>query len=248
MVQFPVLEIVDPEDGGAALGRAVAQLSRFEWVALTSANAARRFLDLVPDTRPLRGVRVAVVGRMTAAVLAARGLAADLVPERPSAEALGEVFPRAAAPGARVLFPASASARPTLPRALRAKGWAVEEVAAYRTVPVAAPPAARVQELEDADAVAFASPSAVRAYLTLRADDGRSLPVPPLVACIGGVTAAAAREAGLRVAAIAADASGASLADALADALGHEVSADSSEDFLEESPGPHATGHDASGG
>ncbi len=225
VVQFPVLEIVDPEDGGASLRSAAAQLFRFEWVAFTSANAARRLLDLVPDPSALRGVHLAAVGRATAAVLAAKGLGADLVPERASAEGLAEAFPLATAPGARVLFPASASARPVLSRALCAKGWTVEEVVAYRTVPVAAPPAGRVRDLEDATAVAFASPSAVRAYVTLRASDGRPLPVPGIVACIGEVTAAAARQAGLRVAAVAAGASGASLADALShalsDALGH---------------------------
>ena len=219
VVQFPVLEIVDPEDGGAALARAVAQLSRFEWVALTSANAARRLLALVPDPQVLQGVHLAAVGRATAAVLEASHLAVDLVPERASAEGLAEAFPLATSPGAGVLFPASASARPTLAHALRAKGWAVEEVVAYRTVPVPAPPARRVEELEDVVAVVFASPSAVRAYVSLRADDGRPLPVPAFVACIGEVTAAAARDAGLRVAAVAAGASGASLADALADAL-----------------------------
>ncbi|MGC8472218.1 MAG: uroporphyrinogen-III synthase [Acidimicrobiales bacterium] len=221
VVQFPVLEIADPEDGGAALRRAAAQLFRFEWVAFTSANAARRLLDLVPDPSALRGVHLAVVGHRTAAVLAAKGLGADLVPERASAEGLAEAFPPASAPGAAVLFPASASARPTLPQALRAKGWIVEQVVAYRTVPVAGPPAGRARDLEDASAVAFASPSAVQAYVSLRSRDGRPLPVPGIVACIGEVTAAAARAAGLRVAAIAAGASGVSLADALADALGH---------------------------
>ncbi len=219
VVQFPVLEIVDPEDGGASLRSAAAQLFRFEWVAFTSANAVRRLLDLVPDLGALRGVHLAAVGRATAAVLAAKGLGADLVPERASAEGLAEAFPLATAPGARVLFPASASARPILPRALRAKGWTVEEVVAYRTVPAPAPPAGRLRDLEDATAVTFASPSAVRAYVTLRTGDGRPLPVPGIVACIGEVTAAAARQAGLRVAAVAAGDSGASLADALADAL-----------------------------
>lgn len=221
VVRFPVLEIVAPEDGGAALRSVAAQLFRFEWVAFTSANAARRLLDLVPDPRVLRRVHLAAVGRATAAVLAAEQLVADLVPERASAEGLADAFPLATAPGASVLFPASASARPILPRALRAKGWTVEEVVAYRTVPAATPPVGRARDLEDATAVTFASPSAVRAYVSLSAGDGRPLPVPGVVACIGEVTAAAAREAGLRVAAVAARASGTSLADALADALEH---------------------------
>ena len=103
----------------------------------------------------------------------------------------------------RVLLPASALADPALAEGLRRAGWEVEQVAAYTTVTAGAhdlPP-----NLEDrwatggVDAVVLTAPSTTRAVLEL-------LGPPPqgtgLVA-IGATTAAATRELGLTVAAVA---------------------------------------------
>jgi uroporphyrinogen-III synthase len=220
VVAFPVLEIGDPEDGGAALGVAAADLARYRWVAFTSANAVRRLLALVPDVRARGGPCVAAVGPATAAALGARGVVADLVADRTSAEGLAERFPVAPSGGGAVLFPASAGARATLPDALRAKGWDVDVVVAYRTVPAPTPGDEVVRELGAASAVTFASPSAVEAFLASRGTDGGPLPVPPVVACVGPVTAGAARAAGLDVAAVASRATGAAMVEALVHALG----------------------------
>ena len=57
-----------------------------------------------------------------------------------------------------------------------------------------------VAELAGAEVVTFTSPSTVAGYLAMRTADGQPLPVPPVVACIGPVTAAFARRAGLAVA------------------------------------------------
>ena len=103
----------------------------------------------------------------------------------------------------RVLLPASALADPALAEGLRRAGWEVEQVAAYTTVTADAhdlPP-----DLEHrwatggVDAVVLTAPSTTRAVLEL-------LGPPPqgtgLVA-IGATTAAATRELGLTVAAVA---------------------------------------------
>ena len=103
----------------------------------------------------------------------------------------------------RVLLPASALADPALADSLRRAGWEVEQVAAYTTVTADAcnlPP-----DLEHrwatggVDAVVLTAPSTTRAVLEL-------LGPPPqgtgLVA-IGATTAAATRELGLTVAAVA---------------------------------------------
>ena len=103
----------------------------------------------------------------------------------------------------RVLLPASALADPALADGLRRAGWEVEQVAAYTTVTADAcnlPP-----DLEHrwatggVDAVVLTAPSTTRAVLDL-------LGPPPqgtgLVA-IGATTAAATRELGLTVAAVA---------------------------------------------
>lgn len=199
VIELPAVAIADPEDGGAALADVTDRLADYRWVAFTSANAVDRLLSRLPDVRALAGVQLAAVGEATAGALAAYRLVADLVPERSSGQALAEAFRHPDRPGDRVLFPCAAAARPTLPDGLRAKGWAVDEVVAYRTVPAPAPGAETRRALEHADAVTFSSPSAVEAYLGWRDPDGRAIRVPPVVACLGPTVAAAARKRGLTV-------------------------------------------------
>lgn len=199
VVEVPVIEIVDPEDGGASLLQAAAGVADYDWIAFTSANAVHRFVPLLRDGRAFGGARLAAVGLGTAEALGAYHLVADLLPgggDEVGAAGLAAGFPEAPA-GGRVLFPRAAAARRSLPEGLRAKGWEVDEVVAYRTVAAAPPPVAVVAVLAEADVVTFTSPSAVTAYLSVRTGAGCVLPVPPVVACIGPVTAAAARHAGL---------------------------------------------------
>jgi uroporphyrinogen III methyltransferase/synthase len=203
VVEVPVVRTVGPADGGEALRRAAASVGGYAWVVFTSANAVRRFVPLLRDGRALGAVLLAAVGEATASALAGLHLVADLVPAQagePGSGASGLVaaFPDAPAGGGRVLFPRAAGARRVLPDGLRAKGWEVHEVEAYRTEPAPAPPPVVVSALASADAVVFASPSAVDAYLG-PGDGSTGLPVPPLVACIGPTTAAAARRRGLTV-------------------------------------------------
>jgi len=199
VLQLPLISIEAAADGGAALRRAVAEIGQYDWVAFTSANAVGPVAALLRDARSLGAARLAAVGRATAEALESVHLTADLVPDRSSAEGLVDAFARAPAPGGRVLFPRSASARPTLAAGLRAKGWTVDEVVAYRTVPGPPPAAALADELAGADVVIFASPSTISAYLAARDDAGRPLAAPKAVACIGPVSAQAARAAGLPV-------------------------------------------------
>ncbi|WP_278700305.1 uroporphyrinogen-III synthase [Actinomyces oris] len=177
------------------------------WLVLTSARTVEALAPYLHVPVP-SALRVAVVGPATARAwteltgaaldLVARGSAAALLKE----PALAGPLP---APNAarRVLLPASALADPALAEGLRRAGWEVEQVAAYTTVTADAhdlPP-----NLEDrwatggVDAVVLTAPSTTRAVLEL-------LGPPPqgtgLVA-IGATTAAATRELGLTVAAVA---------------------------------------------
>ncbi|MEO8083397.1 MAG: uroporphyrinogen-III synthase [Ardenticatenales bacterium] len=117
------------------------------------------------------------------------------------------------------LFPHADIARPELPDGLRAAGWTVDAVEAYRTTAIP-PRAAVVAALaEGVDAVAFASPSAVRALVDgLSAAARRGLARAALV-CIGPTTAAAVAAAGLSVAVVAAEPSGEGLAAAVVGVL-----------------------------
>ncbi|HVF14470.1 MAG TPA: uroporphyrinogen-III C-methyltransferase, partial [Acidimicrobiales bacterium] len=203
-VEVPTIEIVDPDDGGDALRAVAARVREYDWVLFTSTNAVERFVACLHDARGLGDVRVGAIGPGTAGALATAGIVADLVPERSLAEGLLEVFPVPDTDddlgSRRVLLPQAAGARPVLADGLAAKGWTVEAVHAYRTVP-AIPAPDVLAAAGKADAIAFTSASTVHSYIAAAGPDA----VPPVVACIGPVTRAAAETEGLVVDAIATD-------------------------------------------
>ncbi len=196
-IVLPLTRQVDPTDGGAGLRSAAAAAGQYAWVVLTSVNAAERFMGALHDARDLATARVAAVGPATSAALRRAGVKADLVPSVHDARALVEEFPRPAAPSRRVLFPCADLAADVVTEGLAAKGWEVERVEAYRTVP--APPAdpAVTEQVTGADAIVFAAASSVRAFGALRSPDAEVIPPPPVVVCIGATTSSAAREVGM---------------------------------------------------
>lgn len=195
----PAIEIV-PGDPGL-LEAALTRVRRFDWIVFTSRYAVEA---VARRGHPLEGPRIAAVGPATAEALADHGIAAALVPRDHSAEgllaALGDVA------GLRMLFPASAIAKRTLPDGLRARGAHVLEVVAYDTRPTGA----MYDALASADAVTFTSPSTVRGLLV-----ANRVPAGAKIVCIGPGTAEAARAAGLTVASVAVPHSEDGLVDAL---------------------------------
>lgn len=208
-VAVPLIEFAPPHDLAplnAALDRLA--LGRYDWLAVTSATtvsslaarvAARRMVPASPDpgealAAVIGATRVAAVGPATAATLQRSGIDVALVPSTHSAAGLVEAAP--AGPG-RVLVPHSDLADATLADGLRARGFEVDEVVAYRTV--AGPPAAPSVRTELADgrihAVLLSSPSTVTQLLELVG----APPAGTVVACIGPRTARAAEAAGLTV-------------------------------------------------
>ena len=212
VVEVPVIAIVDPADGGAALVSAAARLGTTDWVVVTSPNGARRLARALPEGRwPRPGPKLAVVGPGTAEACTELGLTVDLLPRRFVAEGLLDELP--SGPG-QVLVAQAEAARPVLVEGLRAKGWNVEAVVAYRTVP-AAVDQALVGRAAQADAIVFTSGSTVRGYVAAAGPGA----VPSTVVCIGPVTAAAAVESGLTPAAVASDHSLDGLVAALVEVL-----------------------------
>ncbi len=214
VLQLPTIRIADPADGGEGLRAAAENVGDYEWVVFTSVNAVERFVPLLgrpPATGP---ARVAAIGAGTAGALAGAGLHVDLVPERFVAEALLEAFPEPCG-RRRVLLPRAAVAREVLPDGLRAAGWVVDVVEAYRTER-ASPSVESLAAAAAADAITFTSASSVGSYL----DAAGMAAVPPVVACIGPVTAAAAKERGLGVDVVAEAHTLKALAEALAAHLG----------------------------
>lgn len=196
VVHVPLIQIVDAPDGGAGLRDALSRAGDYDWLIVTSPNGARR----VAAAGDIAGsLRLAVVGRATEATLRElTGRDADLVPEVQRLEGLLEVFPRGSG---RVLAARGDLADPSLVDGLQALGWAVDDVVAYRTV-ARMPTGGDRARVERAHVVTFASGSAARAWADafgpqLTTDRGIA------VVAIGPSSAAAARQAGIDVAAVA---------------------------------------------
>jgi uroporphyrinogen-III synthase len=197
-LEVPTIALGPPADGGRAIVAALERLGEggYLWAVFTSANAVERFFERAPDMRLFERTKVAAVGPGTAAALRAYHVVADLVPTDFRAESLAASFPPAPPlPGPRaVLLPQAAGARPELSAELIRRGWEVDVVEAYRTIPQRVGPAL-LAAASRADAICFTSSSAVSSYL----DQAGTARLPPVVACIGPVTAATARSRGLQV-------------------------------------------------
>ncbi len=249
VVLAPAIAVVPPLDGGQPLDDALLRLEQYSWVAFTSSNAVAATFARA-DRRGVRKrfarIRTAAVGPSTAARVESEiNRPVTLVPEQHDAAGLAAAFPEPR-PDDWCFVPQSAQARPDLVDGLRARGWNIDAVSAYRTVtPTLSDHLAA--DVSSADAVVFASPSAVQGHLSQVASTaappggdlsaaGNDPPprqslnepsAPPSagslvngrVVCIGRTTAAACAQADLPVAVVAASPTDAGLVDAVAAAV-----------------------------
>lgn len=197
-IPFSVIAIAPPEVGGP-LDQAINQANSFDWIIFTSVNGVEQFWTRLEATggssasAALRA-KVAAIGPATAEALRQRCVSVDLIPDEYRAEAILDDIGDVA--GMRVLLPRADIARPALARGLESMGAEVDEVAAYRTV-LGEPDQAAFDALRaGVDVITFTSSSTVRNFLTLTADLDYG---NPLIACIGPITAATARDVGLHV-------------------------------------------------
>ncbi len=140
--------------------------SPYDLICLSSANAAAPLFERLAaggrDARALANARVAAIGAGTAAALAERGIAADVVSERAVAEGLAEAL--AEVPAEHALIARASRGRDVLADALRARGVEVDVLELYETV--AEPLSASVlAAARSADYITFTSSSTVRFFL-----------------------------------------------------------------------------------
>ncbi len=165
-VEVPVLEIRPPESF-APLDAALRQIDRYDWLILTSANAARAVAGRAEELRialeQAARLKVASVGEATAAAARKAGLQVAFVPEEYVAESLVAGLLEGIhlqTMGVRVLLARAAVARDVIPDALREAGIEVDVVDAYRNVlPEAAPELLLKAIAGRIDAVTFTSSS-----------------------------------------------------------------------------------------
>ena len=205
-VELPAIAIAPPDDF-TPLDAAINRLSSYHWVIFASVNAVDSVFQRLDcqgrDSRAFGKTRVGAIGPATSAALERRGIRPDFTPSRSVSSAALEELSALAWNGKSALLPAADIGRDELAEGLSRLGASVERITAYRTV---TPPDA-AQRARDAfaggiDIVTFTSSSTVRNLLSLLNDGngpGRDALSGTLIASIGPVTSATARELGLKV-------------------------------------------------
>lgn len=202
-VLFPTIRLVPVPDPGP-LDAAIRELSSFDWVLFTSANAVRFFCERAGALgwRGLpAGVRAASVGPGTAREMGRRGIPVHLTAARHTAEGLVEALARDGVAGRRFLLPRALEGREVIPEEIGRRGGTVTAVAAYRNgLPERDERAAAELAAAPPDVCTFASPSAFRNLFVLLGEERAArLLSASRIAVIGEVTARAVAERNLTV-------------------------------------------------
>lgn len=156
----PAIRVAQPRSF-AALDGALRSPRSYDALVFTSANGVESFFKRARATRirPSSPKRLFAVGPATAAALKKYGWKATAIPEKFNGSSLKRLF--GPVKGLRVLFPRALKGREELPRFLRRAGARLDVVEAYRTLPDERG-LRRLKSLRRADAIVFASPSAVK--------------------------------------------------------------------------------------
>jgi len=180
-------------DDTAAVDAKVESISTFDWIVFTSVNGARylfeRVYGQVKDVRLLGSVKIAAIGRTTAARLNEYGLCADLVPEDESSAGLVEAFSHLDLAGKRVLLPRAEISTEELPDGLTRQSAQVDKLVVYRTVDIPPEPV----DFNFIDHILFTSGSTVRAFIK----HFGAVPDHIQCYCLGKPTQTVAREHGI---------------------------------------------------
>jgi uroporphyrinogen III methyltransferase/synthase len=132
---MPTVEVREPADWGP-VDRALADLSRWEWLVFTSANGVRYMMERLfqggRDIRALGSIRLAVIGPATADAMRAYHLEPDLIPPEYRSESLAAALKERVA-GKCVLLARADRGRDLLREELAAVAQ-VEQIAVYSQI------------------------------------------------------------------------------------------------------------------
>jgi uroporphyrinogen III methyltransferase/synthase len=172
------------------------RIQGYTHVAFTSRTAVEYFFpNLAGDARSLAGTVVCAVGDQTARALVERGIKPDLVAAEFTSRSLARELAQRGVRGAHVFHPGADKMNPDFEKLLERCGARVTNLVLYRIDKVAPE---NLDAIDGADWITFASAQTVRNFMEAV---GRR-PIGARVACIGPITAKAARQSGLKVAVV----------------------------------------------
>jgi len=201
VIELPTIETV-PLESYEALDEALRNISRYQWLIVTSANTAKvlaeRLVVLGLDGSIFAALGRVAIGSATARAMRERGIGVDLIPEQYVAESLVQALGEQVA-GSRILLARASVARDVIPDELRRRGATVDIIDAYQTVIPAGAVDRMKQVFSDPsnppDAVTFTSSSTVKNFFTLWHEAGFSgIPQGVAAISIGPITSETLRE------------------------------------------------------
>lgn len=209
VVECPTIEFIPPRSWKPFDTR-LECISSDDWIVFTSATAVRATLERLWDlNRPpgtLGQARIAVIGEGTASAVHAEKLNVDLMPGISQQEALLAALLSRLERRDKVWIPRAQEAREVLVNGLRKGGTEVVVTPVYRTAVPKDGLQAALGPLKSGgiDWLLFTSTSTVNHFFELLDADSRAQLAQrwPQVACLGAVTAEAARRKGLPVAVV----------------------------------------------
>ena len=196
-IEFPLIRIVPPADGYAALDEAIIRVGTYDWLCFASAPAVQAFCDRLAhagkDARAFPTAQIAAVGPATSEELRMRGLTPDFQPLATTGAGLGAELPGEAW-GHNILVPRAKEGDEGLIDALTAREATVDAVTAYENVTdgIGADEVRARLMAGTIDAVTFTSSSTVKNFVAALGET--PLPENVVVACIGPSTAKTATE------------------------------------------------------
>lgn len=220
---FPTIEFAPPEDT-EKVAKTLRNISSFDWILLTSANAVRYFIKSLEKVAPLalllKNIKVCAVGPKTAEAAEKLGLIIDLIPEDYQAEGVIHAFAAVGIEGKNILFPRAEEGRDVLPDSLEKMGASVELVPVYRTVKPEGKEGKLKAILEKGvDFITFTSGSTVNNFLSMLGENNLHLLDGVKIACISEVTAQTAASLGIQTDILPVQNTTRSLAEAISNSL-----------------------------
>ncbi|MBI3886255.1 MAG: uroporphyrinogen-III synthase [Opitutae bacterium] len=206
VIELPLIQ-VSKDVNLQTLAEVFQELGGYEWIIFTSVNGVRFFFEeftrVFDDIRAFGLMRIAVVGEATAAAVREKHLRVELQPKKASAAELAQLLiERESMDSAKVLVVTGNRNREELVTKLEAARAIVDCLPVYKTeeTDLATDPVAGDFRLHGADAILFASPSAVQSFF----DQAAALKLAPkakrpIAGSIGPSTTAAMRQLGLPV-------------------------------------------------
>lgn len=206
VIELPLIDVVK-DVSKDRLAEVFPEFGAYDWLVFTSPNGVKYFFEefhrVFDDIRSLGLMRIACVGDGTARAIKEKHLRVECQPETATGEALADALVATGSlDNAKVLVVTGNLNRDVLVRKLEQSHAIVDTLPVYRNTPtdLADDPAAEVFRAQGADAILFASSSAVESFVA----QARSLKpgrgaLRPLAGSIGPLTSATMKAKGVPV-------------------------------------------------